>query len=291
MVPDEAETIATNHPFMKGRGTSFIGFALILVFAGSLLIRAESPADTAEAPARMFTAPDRDLFRQGRFVYQKNCQACHGRFGEGNGELVRDWEVQPRNFQKAQFKYRSTPYGKLPTDEDLKRTIRHGVSGSAMPVFEQLQDSEIQAVIEYIKFFSPLWKDEKNYAVPIELPGRPDWFADPSELKTQAAYGKILFRETCAPCHGAEGAGDGVAAAGLQNIEGVPIRPADLRPPLHSGPEPEDVYRTIMTGITGTPMMGFSGAIKPGEAWQIVAHSSQLKTASKPPELDVDQGR
>ncbi len=276
---------------MSGLGNTFFGFALILAFAGSLLVHAESPADTANVSARTFTPPDRELFRQGRFVYQKNCQACHGRFGEGDGELVRDWEVQPRNFQKAQFKYRSTPYGKLPTDEDLKRTIRHGVSGSAMPVFEQLQDSEIQAVIESIKFFSPLWKDGKNYAAAIELPAQPAWFADESEFRNQAAFGKVLFRETCAPCHGAEGAGDGVAAAGLQNIEGVPIRPADLGQPLHSGPEPEDVYRTIMTGITGTPMMGFNDALKPEEAWQIVAYISRLKTASKPPELDVDQGR
>ena len=252
--------------------------------------RAAEPGVMEKAAARGRFLPDRELFRRGRFVYQKNCMVCHGRFGEGNGELVRDWDVQPRNFQKAQFKYRSTPYGKLPTNDDLKRTIRHGVSGSAMPVFNQLQDGEIEAVIEYIKFFSPVWKDERNYAEPVDLPAVPQWFAEEKELKKQAAFGRVLFRDTCAPCHGNEGAGDGVASAGLQDIEGHVIRPADLRRPLRSGPEPADAYRAIMTGISGTPMMGFDGSIKPSEVWQIVAYISGLKSAPKTTELDVDQG-
>lgn len=259
---------------------------ILVVIATPQLAAAEEPKHPEQYRAQKLTAPNRDSFRQGRFVYQRNCMVCHGRFGEGNGELVRDWDVQPRNFQKAQFKYRSTPYGKLPTNDDLTRTIRHGVSGSAMPVFQQLQDGEIEAVIEYLKFFSPVWKDEKNYAEPVELPEMPKWFSEEKVLKTKAAFGRVLFRETCAPCHGNEGAGDGVAAAGLQDNEGRAIRPADLRLPWRSGPGPEDVYRTIMTGISGTPMMGFDGSITPAEVWQIVAHIVELKTAR----LDVNQG-
>jgi mono/diheme cytochrome c family protein len=268
-----------------------VGGVVIWFAALDRTSRAAEPGVGEKAAVRGHLFPDRELFRQGRFVYQKNCMVCHGRFGEGNGELVRDWDVQPRNFQKAQFKYRSTPYGKLPTNDDLKRTIRHGVSGSAMPVFKQLQDGEVEAVIEYIKFFSPMWKDGKNYDEPVELPPVPDWFADEKELRIQAAYGRILFRDTCAPCHGNEGAGDGVAAAGLQDIEGTAIRPADLRLPLRSGAEPADVYRTIMTGISGTPMMGFDGLIKPSEVWQIVAYISELKSDPRAVELDVDQGK
>lgn len=275
-----------NESFMSRLTAKKILSAVLLIVVAPLAAHAAEIVASEHVAPPNFKPPDRDLFRQGRFVYQKNCMVCHGRFGEGNGELVRDWEIRPRNFQKAQFKYRSTPYGKLPTDDDLKRTIRHGVSGSAMPIFHHLQDSEIRAVIEYVKFFSPAWKDEKNHAAPIDLPEKPSWFADEKMLKTRAAFGKVLFRETCAPCHGNEGAGNGVAAAGLQSSEGDPIRPADLRLPLRSGPELDDIYRTIMTGITGTPMMGFDGAIKPSEAWQIVAYISELKTT----QLDVDQG-
>ncbi len=232
-------------------------------------------AEPAEASARKL---DRNTYAQGRFVFQKNCVPCHGRFGEGDGELVRDWDVLPRNFRLATFKYRSTPYGKLPTDEDLTRTIRRGIAGTAMPTFAKLREEEITAVIEFVKFLSPAWKDPtlKGEAVPI--PPRPGWFADEKQRGNQAAFGRVLFQESCAACHGASGAGDGLAAAGLRDSQGKPIRPADLRKPLRSGPDPEDIYRTIMTGISGTPMMGFTSALTPEQAWQLSAHLLQPKS-------------
>ncbi len=216
---------------------------------------------------------------QGRFVFQKNCVPCHGRFGEGDGELVKGWEVLPRNFRLATFKYRSTPYGKLPTDEDLTRTIRRGISGSAMPAFGHLRDEEVKAVIVYLKFLSPAWKDENLQAPAIELPARPGWFADEKLRADQAAFGRSIFRDTCAACHGATGTGDGLAAAGLQDSQGKPIKPADLHKPLRSGPEPEDIFRTIMTGISGTPMMGFNGALNPVAGWQLAAYLLSLQSA------------
>jgi mono/diheme cytochrome c family protein len=95
----------------------------------------------------------------------------------------------------------------------------------------------------------------------------------------QAAFGRALFRDACAACHGATGAGDGIAAAGLQDSQGKAIKPADLRKPLRSGPELEDVFRTIMTGITDTPMMGFDGAFKVEQGWQLAAYVLSLQPA------------
>ncbi len=222
---------------------------------------------------------DRNTYAQGRFVFQKNCVPCHGRFGEGNGELVRDWEVLPRNFRLATFKYRSTPYGRLPTDEDLIRTIRRGIAGTAMPAFAKLQDEEIKSVIEFVKFLSPDWKEPALKGEPVPLPPRPAWFGEEKQRSTQAAFGRALFKDACAACHGPEGAGDGIAAAGLQDSQGKPIRPADFRKPLRSGPDPEDVYRTIMTGINGTPMMGFAETLTPEQAWQLTAFLLGLQPA------------
>jgi mono/diheme cytochrome c family protein len=241
---------------------------------------AATPAETPAASSS-FRPPDRSLFAAGRFVYQKNCQVCHGRFGEGDGELVREWEVLPRDFTQARFKYRSTPAGKLPTDADLERTIRRGISGSAMPVFQHLRDEEVRAVIEYLKSFSRAWKDPANHAAPVPMTRRPAWFAAEAERSRQAAAGRVLFGNLCASCHGAGGAGDGSAAVSLVDADERPIKPADLRQPLRSGPDPEDVYRTILTGITGTPMMGFSGTLDDRQVWQLAAHVLSL---SKLPE-------
>jgi mono/diheme cytochrome c family protein len=246
-----------------------------LGWLGTGAVQSAEPADAAGRKL------DREVQAQGRFVFQKHCVPCHGRFGEGDGELVKNWEVPPRNFRLATFKYRSTPYGKLPTDDDLARTIRRGISGSAMPSFAKLRDREVTAVIAYVKFFSPAWRDERLHSPAIALPARPSWFANEKQRSNQAGFGRALFRDTCAACHGANGAGDGLAAAGLQDSRGKPIKPADLGQPLRSGPGPEDIYRTIMTGINGTPMMGFAGALTPEQAWQLSAYLLQLQSQKR----------
>lgn len=259
------------------------GLASALIATAPSLLPAQEAGTRDDQPAPPAgdaePGPDKTYFQQGRFVYQKNCIVCHGRFGEGDGELVKDWEVLPRNFRKANFKYRSTPYGRLPTDEDLTRTVRRGIAGSAMPVFSHLQDAEVRAVIEYLKFFSPAWREPDKQPRALPLQPRPAWYADEKQRATQAALGHAIYRATCASCHGDQGAGDGPAAAALKDSEDRPIAPADLRQSLKSGPEIEDIYRTILTGITGTPMIGFHGALQDAEAWQVAVYVQTLRAA------------
>jgi len=50
------------------------------------------------------------------------------------------------------------------------------------------------------------------------------------------------------------------------------IRPADLTAPHHkSGDSPRDLYRTVATGLNGTPMAGFAGQLREEEIWELVA--------------------
>src|SRR3954447_13184720 len=64
---------------------------------------------------------------QGHFVYMKNCVFCHGARGDGKGEMGLTVKPLPRDFGLGVFKYRSTPSGSLPTDDDLMRTVRTGI--------------------------------------------------------------------------------------------------------------------------------------------------------------------
>ncbi|HWA09754.1 MAG TPA: cytochrome c [Opitutaceae bacterium] len=216
-------------------------------------------------------------YDEGKYVYDRNCILCHGPKGKGDGELVQNWPIRPRNFTQAVFKYRSTPYGKLPTNEDLQRTIRHGVSGTPMPVFSQLRDDEVAAVIEYLKTFSRDWRNPDNFAAPIPLPDTPRWFMDAAARTAHAAEGKKAFLATCLPCHGENADGNGPAAAALKDNFGQPIHPADLRQPLRSGAEPLDTWRTIAVGINGTPMVGFNGALPAGTLWDLVAYIESIR--------------
>lgn len=81
-------------------------------------------------------------------------------------------------------------------------------------------------------------------------------------------------------CHGPTRKGDGPAAAGLSDIWKNPIISADLSEVHHkSGDQPADLYRTIATGLDGTPMPSFSAALKPDEIWNLVAY---IKSIEKP---------
>ena len=63
----------------------------------------------------------------------------------------------------------------------------------------------------------------------------------------------------CWECHGDGGKGDGEKAAGLKDDFGFPIPPANLTTgQFKSGPSVKDIFRTMTTGLSGTPMPSFS---------------------------------
>lgn len=227
--------------------------------------------------------PDRSQYDMGGYVYERNCVICHGPLGDGKGELSPTLVPKPRSFRSGIFKYTSTPPGKLPTNEDLTRTIRGGLTNTAMGMFTALREDELRAVVEYVKRFSRKWRDEANYAPPIEVPPLPQWWTDPAELPRRAAAGRETFRTHCVPCHGEQADGKGPAAAALKNEWGDPIVPADLRQRFpHAGPTPRDVFRVLLTGINGTPMVSFASALTEQQRWELAAYIEELRKSAEP---------
>lgn len=224
--------------------------------------------------------PDYALFEQGRFVYGQHCAVCHGERGDGQGDMARDLQIKPRQFRSGIFKYRSTPWGKLPTTEDLLRTVRGGRTGTAMGIFNFLPEKDLRAVVEYVKFFSRKWRRPENHADPIELPPAPAWLSEPATLARHAEAGGQIFQAVCAACHGPEGSGNGPAAVDLKNIWDEPSPPANLRQHLRSGDDPSDIYRVLMTGLNGTPMVSFADAFTPEQKWDLVAYILSLRSTA-----------
>ncbi len=67
-----------------------------------------------------------------------------------------------------------------------------------------------------------------------------------------AAYGKTVFKNSCAMCHGAEGRGDGPAGAAL-----VP-KPRDLvLGKWTKGGTSRSLFNTVTDGLPGTSMSGY----------------------------------
>src|SRR5918995_4663273 len=97
----------------------------------------------------------------GERVYLESCAACHGERGDGKGPEAERLKTKPRDFTGGVYKFRSTPSGSLPLDEDIFRTISRGVRGTSMLAQLHLSESERWAVAEYLKTFSPRFNAEK----------------------------------------------------------------------------------------------------------------------------------
>ena len=84
---------------------------------------------------------------RGKAVYHRHCQACHGVGGLGDGPDAKALKVAPANFHRfSSF---------LKSDEELLRTIEHGVVFSPMHSWRgQLTDGEMQDVVSYVRLLS-----------------------------------------------------------------------------------------------------------------------------------------
>ncbi|MDA7887975.1 c-type cytochrome [Akkermansiaceae bacterium] len=253
-----------------------LGLALVIA---TPLIGDEAPITAKKiATETQKKLENRTLYFRGLRTFERMCVQCHGRTGRGNGPWAETMTNKPRNLRTGTFKFRTTPYGKLPSDSDLRRTIRSGISGTAMPTFAKMSDSEIEGIVTYVQSLSRRWQDDTNYAVPIKLPDPPAWFKDLEKINDHVVQGQTLFAKTCASCHGPSGKGDGPASKGLIDVWERPITPANLSEAHYkSGDSPADLFRTISTGLDGTPMVGFHGALKPEEIWNLVAHVRSLR--------------
>jgi cytochrome c oxidase cbb3-type subunit I/II len=209
------------------------------------------------------------VYLKGKDIYKRNCVMCHGDRGKGDGEWALQFKKnRPRNFRTGIFKFRTTPFGFLPTDSDLKRTIQRGISGTAMPAFTKMSKTDLDAVIRYIKTFSSKWRDSEQIApaIPFQNPPKQSPFT-PGRLEKA----KSVFVTHCAPCHGDDRTGKGPAAENLQDVWGYPIAPADLtQKHFKSGDSPEDLYRTVALGLGGTPMVGFRETLTDQQIWDLV---------------------
>jgi mono/diheme cytochrome c family protein len=212
-----------------------------------------------------------DLLALGRRLYAKQCAPCHGPEGRGDGEAAYLLYPKPRDFTTGKFALVST-WERVPSDEDLYRTISRGMPGSAMPSWAHLTEEERWALVHHVKTLAPApWQlapasdpkpDGGTGTGVIRVPPPPPFTA---EARARALE---LYADACASCHGKTGKGDG--AQEQTDEQGYPTRPRDLTLGVFKGsPDPAHLYRRIVAGMPGTPMPMSDWAYG-ADAWHLV---------------------
>ena len=209
---------------------------------------------------------------EGKNTYKKYCSPCHGEEGKGDGPLARSMLQKPRDFTRGAYKFRTTPSGSLPTDEDMYRTISYGVPNSTMIPWDILTEEQRTSVIPLLKSFSEAFEVRKPEApVDVGLEIRP--------TEKTVADGKKIYEEKleCWKCHGVEGRGDGPSAAEQEDDFGFPIKPFDFTTgKFKGGNSSRDVYLRFTTGLNGAHMPSFAKELTDEQRWCLTHYVMSL---------------
>lgn len=209
-----------------------------------------------------------DNLTQGKKIYNQSCVACHGLSGKGDGVVAGNLMVKPRDFTDGKFKVRTTSSGQVPTDEDLYRILSKGMGhDNSMPTWANLRSDEKEAVVQYIKTFAPKKFARQGRVTVLTIPPRN------ASTWESIAQGRQWYNDMeCSKCHGLGGHADGPSTPTLKDSWGNKIVPPDLSKPwlFIGGSEPEDVYRSLWTGLTGSAMPAVEGTLTEDQTWDLV---------------------
>jgi mono/diheme cytochrome c family protein len=207
----------------------------------------------------------------GKELYLLKCAQCHGKKGDGKGIAASYFRPAPRDFTSAVYKFRTTESGELPTDSDIRKSIKNGMPFTGMPAWPDLTEEELTNLVYYLKTFAEDFAGPYADVTPLKIPKSPKY------SKSSAQRGKDVYEENqCYDCHGNLGRGDGESAQSLTDQWDEHIKPADLtmRWMFKGGSTREDIFRTFMTGLDGSPMPSYS--IDPEDQWALVDYVYSL---------------
>jgi mono/diheme cytochrome c family protein len=221
---------------------------------------------------------------RGMQLYVKQCAACHGAQGLGDGSAAYLLYPKPRDFSQGVFRLTSTKSG-LPTDDDLLQTLRRGMPGSAMPAWGWMPESDLRALVAAVKQLALEAKitrvRETNKSMSPEkasklantlLASGPvvAFPPKPAEGRVSLDRGKELYATNCAACHDADGRGRN--KRDLKDQSDFPVFARDFTKGVFKGGSSEnDIARRLLVGMPGSPMPA-AAAMPSEDFWSLVAY-------------------
>lgn len=288
---------------------SLVSLVSLVPLVGGLAACKESRFDRPLVLGGALVQPD--VLEKGWQVYRRMCVGCHGEAGDGHGDAAGELRPPPRDLRSGHFKFASVPAGELPTDDDLRRTIRQGLAGTTMAPMTRLPADEVDAVIQYIKTLSPRWRSASP-GVPVPAPPDP-W----SDLTEAVARGRAVYHGEgrCWTCHPAyvplsEIAGLPPSTPSVETIQsrdiafrgdisrsravetafGKVLPPDFLGDTVRAGDSVKSIFRIISAGIGGSAMPGMYEALSPVDRWAVAHYVGRLIRAKGTPEAERLRG-
>ena len=219
---------------------------------------------------------------RGKELYLEKCAYCHGESGKGDGPAAEFSSPRPRKLNKGQYKIRSTPFGKIPTDQDLFDMLSRKYPGTSMPDWSHLSVSDRWSLVAYLKTLSKKFqrfKDKGKAHKIIKVPPPPPFSLD------SLNSGKELYLTNCSGCHGVKGRSDGASTKKIVDFATDAIYPRNLTQPwlFRRGSTRKHLFLTLRTGLSGTAMPRFSDRIFDDQKiWDIVHYVETLSPPTKP---------
>ena len=220
-----------SHNLMASMGDAS-AMSAMLSHSGSSAANANAPRQDQSSPVWTL-ASDAGEFQQdvrhGSSVFASNCASCHGVNARGDGRGATTLLPRPRDLTAA----RANP-------ERLSAVLWNGVAGASMPAWRDLPERDLRSLVAYL---TSLQTDPHNAVSP-----------------GPADTAKKLFTENCVSCHGADGAGDGVAAHALAP-----------RPTNFWAEQPSEDYamKVLREGVPGTAMPSWREKLSEDERHQL----------------------
>ncbi len=243
---------------------------------------------------------DDQTLAKGSELYRRHCLQCHGLAGDGRGHTAPWVNPHPRDFRKGMFKFTSTSQeqgpGRKARRDDLVRTIRNGLEGTAMPAFGLLPEDDLQALASYVTHLS-LRGQTELYAIFERSEDTPVTEAVGTSLETFVRFwreteqkaivppayagdlqerqrlesvtrGYQFFSTNCLSCHENYGRRD----VYKYDAWGTIVRPVDLTAANYrGGRRPLDLYWRVHAGINGANMPAtVPSAMRPEQVWDVV---------------------
>jgi mono/diheme cytochrome c family protein len=111
------------------------------------------------------------VLKHGRKLYMTHCMHCHGVSGDGDGPTAKYLNPLPRDYRLGVFKFTSTLSTEKIRRDDFERIVRNGLPGTYMPSFMLLEDAELHAIVEYVRWLSMRGEMEQKLAVEMKAGG------------------------------------------------------------------------------------------------------------------------